>query len=178
MSAPAVELSRPLRVDTIGAAPRRIALAAEPHEREALARRFGLLGLDRLEASLDVHRAGAEIVVAGRFAAEATQACVATGEPVASALDEPLALRFRPAREVPPGGDAEIELEAAELDVVDYEGGTIDLGEAVAESLALALDPYPRSPAAAAALKQAGVLDEAEAGPFAALAGLRDRLKK
>lgn len=176
MSGPGGEFSRPLQVETIGAEPRRIELAAEGHERDALARRFGLLGLDRLEAALDVHRAGEEISVAGRLRAAAVQACVATGEPVASAIDEPFALRFRPAREAAP--DAEIELEPAELDVVDFEGATIDLGEAVAESLALALDPYPRSPAAAAALKQAGILSEEEAGPFAALAGLRDKLKK
>jgi hypothetical protein len=37
----------------------------------------------------------------------------------------------------------------------------------------LALDPYPRSAGADAALKEAGVLSEIEAGPFAALAKLK-----
>jgi uncharacterized protein YutE (UPF0331/DUF86 family) len=64
------------------------------------------------------------------------------------------------------------------MDTVFYSGGAIDLGEAAAETLALALDPFPRSPAAAAALKEAGVLSEEEAGPFGALAGLRDKLKR
>ncbi|HEV2747118.1 MAG TPA: DUF177 domain-containing protein, partial [Allosphingosinicella sp.] len=43
-------------------------------------------------------------------------------------------------------------------------------------TLALSLDPFPRSPAAAEALKAAGVKSEEEAGPFGALAALRDKL--
>jgi hypothetical protein len=51
----------------------------------------------------------------------------------------------------------------------------------VAQSLALALDPYPRSARAEEALRQAGVKDEEEAAagdssPFAALAALKDKL--
>ena len=49
----------------------------------------------------------------------------------------------------------------------------IDLGAAIADTLGLAIDPYPRSAGADAALKEAGVLSEAEAGPFAALAKLK-----
>ena len=44
--------------------------------------------------------------------------------------------------------------------------------------MALALDPFPRGPGAEAALKVAGVISEEEAGPFGALAGLKDRLGK
>ena len=39
--------------------------------------------------------------------------------------------------------------------------------------LALSLDPYPRSAGADAALKEAGVMSEAEASPFAVLAKLK-----
>ena len=51
----------------------------------------------------------------------------------------------------------EIELSEDDCDTVFYTGGAIDLGEAAAETLALALDPFPRSPGAAAALREAGV---------------------
>ena len=71
----------------------------------------------------------------------------------------------------------EVELSEDECDIVFYEGGSIDLGEAAAETLALTLDPFPRSPGAAQALKEAGVISEEEAGPFGALAALRDKLK-
>ena len=56
------------------------------------------------------------------------------------------------------------------------DSGAIDLGEAAAQTLALALDPYPRSPGAAAALKEAGVIGEGEAGPFGGLAALKGKL--
>ena len=61
----------------------------------------------------------------------------------------------------------------SDCDVVFHDGSAIDLGEAIADTLALSLDPYPRSAGADAALKEAGVLTEAEAGPFAALAKLK-----
>ena len=48
----------------------------------------------------------------------------------------------------------------------------IDLGEAAAETVALALDPFPRSPRAADVLRDAGVISEEEAKPKGALAGL------
>jgi uncharacterized metal-binding protein YceD (DUF177 family) len=57
--------------------------------------------------------------------------------------------------------------------MVFHDGAVIDLGTAVADTLALSLDPYPRSATADAALKEAGVLSESEASPFAVLAKLK-----
>jgi uncharacterized metal-binding protein YceD (DUF177 family) len=59
------------------------------------------------------------------------------------------------------------------VDVVFYDGAMIDLGGAIADTLALSLDPYPRSASADAALKEAGVLTQEQASPFAVLAGLK-----
>lgn len=168
------EFSRPVPLDSIGESPRTIAVEAKPAERAALARRFGLKALDRLEGEARVLRRAGGIYAEGRLRADVVQACVATDDPLPVKIDEPFTIRFAPAGE--PAGD-EIELSAEECDTVFYEGGAIDLGEALAETMALALDPFPRSPNADAALKQAGVLSEGEAGPFGALAGLRDRLK-
>jgi len=61
---------------------------------------------------------------------------------------------------------------------VFHDGTTIPLGEALVDTLSLALDPYPRSPNAEAALKDAGVLSEEEASPFAVLAALKSQLDK
>ena len=44
--------------------------------------------------------------------------------------------------------------------------------------MALALDPFPRGPNAAAALREAGVISEEEAKPLGALAGLKAQLEK
>lgn len=174
MSAP--EFSRPVSLDSLGEAPRSIEIEAGESERAALAKRFGLVSLTLLNATACVARSGEEVRARGRIEAEAVQSCVVTAEPVPAHLDLPFELVFRPQSEG--GPDEEIELEEGDLDIVFYEGAAIDLGEAAAETLALGLDPYPRAPGAAAALKAAGVRSEEEAGPFGALAGLRDKLGK
>jgi hypothetical protein len=61
---------------------------------------------------------------------------------------------------------------------VFHDGAVVDLGTALADSLSLTLDPYPRSPQAADALKEAGVLSEDQAGPFSALAALKGKLSE
>ena len=175
MTAP--EFSRPVRIDTIGAAPRRLEIAAEEAERIALARRFGLVAIERLAATLTLARKDEEIAMEGTLSAKVIQACVATDEPLEAEIEAPFSLVFRP-QPRPEGPEEEIELGADELDVIFHDGAAIDVGEAVAETLLLSLDPYPRAPGADAALRAAGVKSEEEAGPFGALAGLRDKLKK
>ena len=150
----------------------RIALVADEAERRAIAERLGLGSLDRLEAHAAITRDGDIIRACGRIGASLEQNCVVTGEPVAAHVDEPFDIAFIP--EPRSGGlDEEIELSSDDCEVVFHDGATIDLGSAVADTLALSLDPYPRSAGAEAALREAGVLTEAEAGPFAELAKLK-----
>jgi uncharacterized metal-binding protein YceD (DUF177 family) len=172
MTAP--EFSRERRLDTIGTGETEVIVTAEPAERTALAERFGLLALESLEARYAVRREAAGIRATGHLSARVTQACVASHAPVPASVEEDFDLRFLPEPE--DGGD-EVELSEEECDTIFYTGGAIDLGEAAAETLALALDPFPRSPDAEAVLKAAGVLGEAEVGPFSGLAALRDKLK-
>ncbi len=168
------EFSHPVRIDTIGDRPRRIEIDATEEERAGLAKRFGLLGIARLAAGFTLHRDAAGIVAEGRVEAAVDQACVVTGEPVPAEIDESVALRF--VEEDAPA-EEEIELSGDALDTMPIDGGTIDLGEAAAETMALALDPFPRAPGAEEALRAAGVLREEEAGPFGALAGLKATLE-
>ena len=172
MSAP--EFSRPVALETLGPEPRTIAIEADEDERAALARRFGLVAIARLEAEASLSRDDSEVTASGRVRAAVTQSCVASGEPVESEVDARFALVFQPPP--PPGRpDEEIELGSGELDTLFLEGDSIDLGEAAAQTLALALDPYPRAPSAAAALESADVNGESETGPFAALKVLKDK---
>lgn len=172
MTAP--EFSRAERVDMIGANERMVEIEAKPEERAALARRFGLEAIDRLTAHFALRREAAGIVARGAVSAAVVQACVVTGEPVPAEIDEAVALRFVAEHET---SGEEIELSEDALDVLTYQGGAIDLGEAAAETMALALDPYPRCPTAIDALREAGVLSEEDAGPFGALAGLKAKLE-
>lgn len=150
----------------------RLDLVADAAERLAIAERLGLLALDRLEAHVALHREGQRVRAVGRIKAALAQACVASGEPVAGHIDEPFELHFVPDPGSAAGSD-EIELAAEDCDTLFHDGTAIELGEAIADTLALALDPYPRSAAAEAALREAGVLSEEQAGPFAALAKLK-----
>jgi uncharacterized metal-binding protein YceD (DUF177 family) len=171
------EFSRPVRIDTLGADPRTMRVTAEAAERRALAQRFALPAIRALAAEAALVRKGEQVIAKGRIKAAVTQSCVASGKPVEAEIDEPFELQFRP-MPAPSRPDEEVELSESELDTVFYDGAAIDLGEAVAETLSLSLDPYPRAPGAEQALKAAGVKSEEEAGPFGALAGLKDKMKK
>ena len=159
------EFSRPERADSIGERPRAVEIAANEAERAALAQRFDLVAIGRLDASLSVRREGSGITVTGSVSAKVVQACSVTDEPIAVEIEEPVALRFVESLDL----GEEVELDEGALDTVAIEGGVIDLGEAAAETMALALDPFPRSAGAAAALKEAGVIGEDEVVPFNAL---------
>ncbi len=167
------EFHRPERVDMIGEGARSITVTADPAECAALADRFGLIEVTSLVGAFSLKRDPDGIVAQGRVTAHVVQACVVTGEGVPASIDEPVALRF--VDDENPEGD-EIELTADALDVIPYSGGAIDLGEAAAETMALALDPFPRSPNAQATLKAAGVLREEDVGPFSGLAALKAKL--
>lgn len=169
------EFSRPVRIDTLGSKARSLAIEASPEERAALALRFDLVAIDELRAEMELARRSDEVSAKGRLVAAVVQSCVATEAPVPARIDEPFQILFQP--EPAYGAEVEIELSEAECDIVFYEGGMVDVGEAVAETLALTLDPYPRAPEAEEALRAAGVKSEEEAGPFATLASLKDRLK-
>ena len=159
------EFSRPERADSIGERPRAVEIAANEAERAALAQRFDLVAIDCLEAQLSVRREGGGITLTGTVSAKVVQACSVTDEPIAVEIEEPVALRFVESLDL----GEEVELDEGALDTVAIEGGVIDLGEAAAETMALALDPFPRSAGAAAALKEAGVIGEDEVVPFNAL---------
>ena len=150
----------------------RIELSADEDERIRIADRLGLRALNRVDAHATLERKGGIVRARGRLKASLCQSCVVTNEPVEARVDEPFDIYFLPE---PVSGELqdEVELVGADCDVVFHDGSAIDLGSAIADLLALGLDPFPRSAGAEAALKEAGVLSEAEAGPFAALAKLK-----
>jgi uncharacterized metal-binding protein YceD (DUF177 family) len=160
--------ARQLRLDQIRDGDR-LELVADESERAAVAQRLGLQDLSCLEAHAVLSRTGELVRAIGRVAARLEQSCVVTGEPVAAHVDEPFDLVFMP-EPAQSRSEEEVELGDGDMDVVFHDGATIDLGSAIADSLALGLNPYPRSAGADAALKEAGVLSEEQASPFAALA--------
>ncbi len=137
------EFSRRIRLDEIGTTPRRHDVAAEPAERALLAERFGLKSLDRLAAQISVSREAAGIRARGEVEATLSQVCVVSGQPIPVSMKEPLDVLFSVAASSS-GADEELELSSADCDVVPLDGEFVDIGECAAETMSLALDPYPR----------------------------------
>ncbi|MGD9810768.1 MAG: DUF177 domain-containing protein [Sphingobium sp.] len=168
------EFSRIVRLDEIGRMQWPTHVEADEAECAALAKRFGFAALDWLSADFSLVREGKTVFASGSIGAQLAQPCIATGDSVAEEVQEEFAIRFVPegeANRTEPGEEIEIDAEAC--DILPYAGERIDMGEAIAETLALAVNPYPRSPGADAWLRDAGVMTEEQAGPFAALAALK-----
>ena len=162
------EFSRPVDRNRMGDGEWQI--EADEAERAALARRFGLVSIERLEADLLLAEDGEAVTAKGMMHAAFVQSCAVSGDDLPVAVEEPIAFRFVPKGTYNP--DEEIELSEADCDAIEYSGSVFDLGEAVAQSLALAIDPYATGPNADRIRKDAGLLDEQDTGPFAALKGL------
>lgn len=149
-------------------------LEADEAERRGLAGRFALVSIDALSATVQLDRDAEAVTADGRLTASIVQQCAISGEDLPVTIDEPLALRFVPEASAPTAGsaDEEIELDADVLDEIPYAGTAFDLGEAIAQSLALAIDPYATGPEAERVRAEYGLDDPGVSGPFAALAAL------
>ena len=174
------EFSRPefsRMIDVRQASGKQVQLEANEAERVALATRFGIVRIDRLEAEVLLDRVGEVVNATGRLEADIVQSCAVSSEDLPVQIREALAFRFVPeAAHTQP--DEEVELSPEECDDIEYGGTSFDLGEAVAQSMALAIDPFLTGPGADEARHRAGLLSEGRAGPFAALAALKGAPKK
>jgi uncharacterized metal-binding protein YceD (DUF177 family) len=156
------EFSRFIEADTVGTRPVEREISANAEERAALAARFDLVSIDRLEADFTLRRAGNGVIhVKGRVRGDVVQSCVVTLEPVPARIEEEFAADFA-AQADRPAQEEEIDFEAADPPE-PIRNGHIDLGELAAEQLSLALDPYPRAPGAE--LPQGAGPDEPESPP-------------
>jgi uncharacterized metal-binding protein YceD (DUF177 family) len=160
------EFSRPVEIAKLLPSGEAIhEIAATAAERAALARRFSLLALDRLEARVGLQRlAGGLIRLDAKLSVDVVQECVVTLEPVPSRIEDSFTLLYGAAAdeasEITLSGEAEL--------VEPLAGNTVDIGEAVAQQLSLALDPFPRAPGVEAPASPAA--DSKAESPFAALA--------
>jgi len=165
------EFSRIVDRAALATGPVRRSIEATEAERAALARRFGLVALPALSAEVTLTPTGAgRVRLDGTLRARVVQSCVVTLEPVEADIAESFTAFY--AEAAPPAAhsvDLPIDDEGWPEPIVD---GRIDVGEAVAQQLAVSLDPYPRAPGASLD-RTYSATDEpppAPANPFAALA--------
>ena len=129
----------------------------------ALAARFGIEEVRRLEARLRLlPEDNGPVMVTGEISAEVVQLCVVSQEPVVEQVSARVSLRLLPA------GRGATDTPDDLVDEIES-GGQVDLGELVAEEVALALNPYPRHPDAALPPEAS----DPEDNPFSALAALK-----
>lgn len=150
-----------------------VRIEATEAERAALAQRFGLVRIDSLEAEALLSRAGERAVEAsGTLKARFVQACAVSAEDLPVSVEEPLFFRFVP-EATGHEPDEELEIDAEDCDEIEYSGTHFDLGEAVAQTLALSIDPFLTGPEADEARRAAGIGTPEDQGPFAALKGMK-----
>ena len=166
-----------IRLDSMPVAGRDVHVAPGAEERAVLATRLGVSTVDGLDVKLHAVRFRGGIRVTGRLTAEITQPSVVTLEPIRQAISEPIDRIFLPGAEKDYAGpaNAEVFVDLEGDDIPDhFDGNEADLSDLIAETLALAIDLYPRGPA-----ETLDVLgnepDLADDSPFAALKALKDK---
>ncbi len=133
---PKLEFSRPLIVDRVPRKGSHEIFAAEPAECAALALRFDVPAIHSIKAHLVATPwRGGGLKVTGNIRAEFEQVSVVSLEPFRHAQDFDVERYFLPPK---------IAIDGIEEDADIIENGLIDLGELVAETIALELDSYPR----------------------------------
>ena len=173
----APEFSRMVVAAPLPARP--VDLIADEKERAALARRFDLVAVNALHASIDLseeNRAGRAraVLATGKLEADIVQSCAVSGEDLPVRISDSVVLRFVPDFEAGGmEGEEAIELDADACDEIGYEGDRFDLGEAVAQTLGLAIDPFAAGPDAETVRAENPLMQGEPSGPFAALAALK-----
>ncbi len=183
-------ISMPVKVEAIPASGQTVDFAPDAAARAGLARLLDVLSVDALTARLTAMREGARVRVTGKFEACVTQACVVTLEPVEGVVSDTVEIVYAPAEEAEAAAKAagfpadgedleEVDMAAIDLEMLNdpdalpdpiAPDGTIDLGQALYESIAVGLDPYPRKPGA---VFEPPAEPEGFGSPFGALAALK-----
>ncbi len=168
------ELSHVIALSAISQQNEQLTITASEEQCIALAARFDLPKIYNLSAK--VHIEEAPIFLRGQLQAEIDQLCAATGEILHNSINAPLAIKFITA----PEDDSEVELDDEDCDVIFHDGNCIDIGEAIAQSLYLEIDPFIRADGADEILSQVGVISEEtmqekrrSESPFSALSSLK-----
>ena len=170
----------PVAIEDVAETGRHFDLVADNDVRAAVARMVGLRDLPRLEATFDVTRHGADgLHVSGRCRRRWARTAWSrwSRSRTKSKRTSTWCSRPPPPVERKAGEDEALE-EASERPQRSWNGpepligGVVDLGALATEFLILGLDPYPRKPGAVFELPQDVKPDP---GPFAALAGLKEK---
>ena len=145
------EFSFIVAVDELSTADRVVQFSANEKERQALAERFNVDGISRLEgrATLKLLSDG-DVLMKLEAQAGVQQRCVVTLEPLETEISVDFSTTYTDSHNTQPGldwGHDEEVFEDIDDDIEPPESmydGKIDVAEACVEQLALEIDPFPR----------------------------------
>lgn len=162
-----------VRIDKLPASGRSVSIDADEATRQAIAATMDIVSVERFAAALTVVPLRGGLRATGRLTASVTQASVVSFEPVQQSVSEEIDRVFLPAPKQGPGPGSETYIDLEDDDFPDHiDGPEVDLSGLLLETLALALDPYPRLEGESLESLGLGKAD-AEEHPFAKLAALK-----
>jgi uncharacterized metal-binding protein YceD (DUF177 family) len=164
-----------VRIDRLPTGGRSVEVELDEAQREQLAAALKLSSVEYFAASLTVVPLRGGLRAQGKLNATIVQPSVVSFDPVTQVIDEAIDRVFLPAEHgPPPTPGAEIFVDLEDDDFPDHiDGPEVDLSALLIETLALAIDPYPRLDGES--VEDLGVGDQAgESGPFAALSKLKE----
>ena len=173
----ALPLAHSYNLARLGNAGDRVTITADEHARAAIAKWAGIVSLESFEAKIEIGRLGpSRFTLACRLAADVTQSCVVTLEPVRSHMDHGFSreLHFTgPSRhkQVTDDSGPELVLDTDEEGPEEIESLHYDLAGPLLEEFVLSLEPYPRCPGVEFSAQTEG--EDRPESPFAVLKGLK-----
>lgn len=172
-----VEFPRPVSIVKLGVGGVHHHITPTEAERAALAKRFGFVSLDHLDARIHITRSGPGVRVAGTIEARLCQPCVVSLLPVPETVSAAFASQFLPGIDEDEADRLALEEPSEEI-IEPLMGDSIDIGELVAQELSVAVEPYPRAsevtiPANLAVSHDPDDEGERRPNPFDALAALK-----
>ncbi|MBX9588847.1 MAG: DUF177 domain-containing protein [Hyphomonadaceae bacterium] len=152
--------------------------AASPEEREGIARALDLLACSSLTARYTLSPRGeGHFRLTGTLKALIEQSCVVTLEPLTSEIAESFSVDYWPETEIPAPSGGVVDVHD-EPDLEPIVAGRIKVGRVIFESLANAIDLFPRKPGVTFEAPQSppdqGGASKSD-GPFAALAKVKGK---
>ncbi len=160
-------------------------LVATQEQCDALAKRFDLEGLKDFQANLEIKDAGKDqgVTLIGKLFATAYRRMGLSDDTSEVIVDDTINIRFLPESRITPELDEENMMTLDSEDLEPMPQDSFDLGELMAQYLALSVDPYLSDDMLFCAenLGQGVSINEPELArinPFEVLSSLKDKLKK
>lgn len=175
-------LSLSVGLDDIQSEPRSYSVDATAEERNDLAERFKVVSIDRLQADVTVGKVTnpKAISVAGHLSAELVQQCIVTLKDVPETIQEHFELLLVAPELAEEFDEDEVYADPEAPDYDSFDADVVPVGEIVAQTLSVMMNPYPRVPGAEiqpVAGQAVSVNEEVgkKPNPFDVLSKIRDK---